>query len=57
MMIGGGSREKDRGQWDGWGIEEPRKIHSSPREAGCSGGRCGVSEAEVWGWTEYIAFN
>ena len=25
MMIGGGSRGKDRGQWDGWGLEEVSK--------------------------------
>ena len=25
MMIGGGSRGKDRGQWDGWGLEECSK--------------------------------
>ena len=25
MMIGGGSRGKDRGQWDGLGLEEPGK--------------------------------
>ena len=25
MVIGGGSRRKDRGQWEGWGLEEPRK--------------------------------
>ena len=25
MMIGGGSRGKDRGQWDGWGLEEASK--------------------------------
>ena len=25
MMIGGGSREKDRGQWNGWGLEDSIK--------------------------------
>ena len=30
---GGGSRGKDRGQWDGWGLEEPSK-----RPAGVAGG-------------------
>ena len=29
-MIGGGSRGKDRGQWDGWGLEEPSKRPDSP---------------------------
>ena len=35
MMIGGGSRGKDRGQWDGWRLEEtskrPASIVSKPR--------------------------
>ena len=31
MMIGGGSRGKDRDQWDGWGLEEPSKRPASPR--------------------------
>ena len=25
MMIGGRSRGKDRGQWDGWGLEKASK--------------------------------
>ena len=29
MMIGGGSWAKDRGQWDGWGFEEPSKRPAS----------------------------
>ena len=28
-MIGGGSRGKDRGQWDGWGLEEASKRPTS----------------------------
>ena len=27
MVIRGGSRGEDRGQWDGWGLEEPSKIN------------------------------
>ena len=29
MVIGGGSRGKDRGQWDRWGLEEPSKRPAS----------------------------
>ena len=25
MIIGGGSRGKDCGQWNGWGLEEPSR--------------------------------
>ena len=28
-MIGGGSRGKDRGQWDGWGLGEASKRLAS----------------------------
>ena len=31
MMIGGGSRGKDRGQWDGWALEESSKRPSGTR--------------------------
>ena len=34
MMIGGVSREKERGQWDGWGLEEPSKKPASPSHLG-----------------------
>ena len=40
-MIGGGSRGKDRGQWDGWELEEPNKRPTSARvrfdPLGCAG--------------------
>ena len=42
MIIGGGSRDKDGGQWDGWGLEE-----ASKRPAGEAGG----------GGEGYIAIN
>ena len=30
IMMGGGSRGKDRGQWGGWELEEVSKRPASP---------------------------